>query len=234
LPTNAQQIAAAKRHTIVSLIAPRHQGPLRRILVVGCGTGVEAGILARGLGAETIGIDVGAEFTFDHEGSEPAKLMLMNAQALQFEDGAFDLVYSFHALEHIPDHRQALAEMSRVLRPGGTFCIGTPNKARLVGYLGAADPLRCKVRWNLNDLSMRLRGRWSNELGAHAGFYAKELGGLCADYFGAAEEITDDYYLTLYDGKHDLVRRIASSRLKYRIFPCVYFAGQRSPANSGS
>ncbi|MBW0017012.1 MAG: class I SAM-dependent methyltransferase [Mycobacterium sp.] len=221
------EIAAAKRDAIVNLLASRHRGPLQRILVVGCGTGLEAGILARGLGAETIGIDVGAEFAFDHEGSQPAVLMPMDAQRLEFEDAAFDVVYSFHALEHIPDHRKALSEMSRVLRPGGTFCVGTPNKARLVGYLGSADPLRCKVRWNLNDLSMRLRGRWSNEKGAHAGFYADELRELCAENFGQASEITDDYYLTLYDGRRELIRRITSSRLKYLIFPCVYFAGQR-------
>jgi hypothetical protein len=35
--------------------------------------------------------------------------------------------------------------MSRVLRPGGTFCIGIPNKARLIGYLGAAVPLSAKI-----------------------------------------------------------------------------------------
>lgn len=55
-----------------------------------------------------------------------------DATSLDFADGRFDCIYSFHALEHIPDYRKALQEMRRVLAPGGTYCIGTPNRLRLV------------------------------------------------------------------------------------------------------
>jgi SAM-dependent methyltransferase len=96
----------------------------------------------RETGGGTYGIDIGAEFAFDHAAASPATLRLMDAQALEFDDASFDLVYSFHALEHIPNFCEALREMSRVLRLGGTFCIGTPNKARflrLSRILGAAQ-----------------------------------------------------------------------------------------------
>jgi SAM-dependent methyltransferase len=223
-------IDAAKSRVLLDLIARRHVGELRRALVVGCGSGREAGILARHLGAETIGIDLGGEFALDHEASRPATLLRMDAQALQFADASFDHVYSFHALEHIPDYRRALAEMSRVLRPGGSFCIGTPNRARLVGYIGSSAPARWRILWNLQDLACRLTGRWSNEQGAHAGFYADELGTLCREHFGDAEEVTDSYYLALYPGRRALVERLAAAPWKYRLLPCVYFAGRRTEA----
>jgi SAM-dependent methyltransferase len=220
---------AAKTNALLGLILQQLDRPPNRVLVVGCGSGYEAGILARALGADTLGIDIGAEFTFDHESAKPAILRLMDARALAFEDESFDLVYSFHALEHIPDFREALREMSRVLRPGGTFCIGTPNKARLLGYLGSSAPLSTKIVWNLIDLSKRARGRWSNEQGAHAGFYADELQNLCRKYFGEAKEITDEYYLSLYRKRGKIIKKLIETPLKYRIFPCVYLAGHKKP-----
>jgi ubiquinone/menaquinone biosynthesis C-methylase UbiE len=220
---------AAKTNALIELILPQLDRPPSRVLVVGCGSGCEAGILARALGADTFGIDIGAEFIFDHESARPATLRLMDAQALSFEDESFDLVYSFHALEHIHDFRKALREMSRVLRPGGTFCIGTPNKARLLGYLGASVPLSTKIAWNLIDLSKRARGRWSNEQGAHAGFFADELQNHCYDYFGEASEITDEYYLALYRKRRKIIKKLTETPLKYRVFPCVYIVGHKKP-----
>ena len=46
-----------------------------------------------------------------------------DASALPWPDGAFDLVTSLEALEFFPRPRRALAEMTRVLRPGGTLVV---------------------------------------------------------------------------------------------------------------
>jgi ubiquinone/menaquinone biosynthesis C-methylase UbiE len=40
---------------------------------------------------------------------------------LQFPDGRFDAVCNFAVLHHVPDWRKAIAEVARVLRPGGLF-----------------------------------------------------------------------------------------------------------------
>lgn len=45
---------------------------------------------------------------------------------LQFDDQSFDLVYASHVLEHIDDDRRALAEVRRVLRPGGIAILPVP------------------------------------------------------------------------------------------------------------
>lgn len=197
------------------------------VLVVGCGSGHEAGILARDFGADTVGIDLQDESGFDREGSEPAVLKTMDARDLQFSDASFDLVYSFHALEHIPGPRQALREMARVLRPGGTYFIGVPNKARLLGYLGGAASLREKILWNVEDIRRRVRGEWSNEAGAHAGFVRQELMALCEEAFGDSRDVTDSYYDLLYAGHQNALKLLKTAKLDNRIFPCVYVAGRK-------
>ncbi len=201
------------------------------ILVVGCGDGREAATLAGHFGAPTTGIDIAD--TFDAEAKQTVDLRVMDATALEFPDAAFDLVYSFHALEHIPDDRAALREMNRVLKPGGVACIGTPNRLRWVGYLGSATDTWTKIRWNLADLRMRALGRFRNECGAHAGYTRGELMAWCAETFGSATDVTDAYYLDIYPGKQRLIRFIIDSNLQNLLFPCVYvLCGNGSPGPS--
>jgi SAM-dependent methyltransferase len=50
-----------------------------------------------------------------------------DALRLPFSDGVFDRVIAAEVLEHIPDDRQAMAELARVLRPGGTIAVTVPR-----------------------------------------------------------------------------------------------------------
>lgn len=217
----------AKTQSLIEVLRTILPVPPRTILVVGCGDGREAGILARSFDADTIGVDLGGQFPFDHEGSTPAKLVSMDACNLKFPVAAFDLVFSFHALEHIARPETALSEMARVLRPGGAYLIGTPNRARLVGYIAVPCPLRHKVLWNLKDYGMRLTGRWRNEAGAHAGFREQELVDLCRTAFGRAASVTGDYYRTLYRSNTPAIDLLIRTGLKSVVFPCVYVAGTK-------
>lgn len=223
-PSFDEATKSAKTRAMIALLRD-HFTPPRSILVVGCGSGLEAGALARAFDAETVGIDICDNFEFDHDGAAPATLEVMDARALEFPHEHFDFVYSFHALEHIPEPHRALAEMARVRKRGGHFIIGTPNRSRLVGYLGSPHPWRDKLRWNVADWRMRLQGKWTNEAGAHAGFSAPELIGLVHRAFGDVSDVSGDYYRRLYPrhaGKVDVVEK---SGLKPFVFPCVYVAG---------
>ena len=60
----------------------------------------------------------------DLEGSEAMQHMDMTD--VPFKDGAFDLIVCVHVLEHVPDDRQAMREMVRVLRPGGVALLLVP------------------------------------------------------------------------------------------------------------
>ncbi|MCU4186928.1 class I SAM-dependent methyltransferase [Acidiferrimicrobium sp. IK] len=50
-----------------------------------------------------------------------------NALSLPFADGTFDRIIAAEVLEHIPDDRGAIAELARVLRPGGTIAVTVPR-----------------------------------------------------------------------------------------------------------
>ena len=62
-------------------------------------------------------------------------LLVADAECLPFADSAFDLVYSWGVIHHSPDTAAAVAEIHRVLRPGGTARIMIYHRASLVGYM---------------------------------------------------------------------------------------------------
>lgn len=215
-----------KTEALLHVVKAQWTKPIKSILVVGCGTGEEAGFIARRLGADTVGIDIGQEFAFDRVKSEPAKLYVMDAREMAFPDGSFDFVYSFHALEHIPQPKRALREMSRVLKPGGLYVIGTPNSSRLIGYIGSTTSAWNKIKWNCGDWMARIRGRWSNEEGAHAGFTEVELLSMCSVAFGEdPQALAAEYYRCIYGIR--LVNRINRLRLASALYPCAYVMGSR-------
>ena len=51
-----------------------------------------------------------------------------DVRALPVRSASVDLVYSMGTIEHFPEYAQAVAEIFRVLKPGGTAIVGVPNK----------------------------------------------------------------------------------------------------------
>lgn len=194
------------------------------MLVVGCGSGDEAVALKRYFNCKVTGVDI--ETNFSAEALAEVSLGYGDATAMEFQSETFDFVYSYHALEHIPNYRAALAEIERVLKPGGAWCIGTPNRSRLIGYIGSADAsLRDKIIWNLDDWKMRVLGKFRNEYGAHAGFTAKELHAELTAVFGGAVDITVPYYRHVYSNHVALIDGLHAFGVGRFLFPSVYFAG---------
>jgi ubiquinone/menaquinone biosynthesis C-methylase UbiE len=211
---------------VAGLIRASMRKPPKSILVVGCGTGREAAQLAVTLGAEVVGIDLHPRW--DPAAAAVAKLQYGDATALEFPDGSFDLVYSYHALEHMPDFRRALREMKRVLADDGYYFVGTPNRHRIIGYLGSQNtPLRKKILWNAYDWGARLRGRFRNEFGAHAGFTRSELQSALSATIGPATNVTLLYYMSLYARKAMYVRLLDRLRLSALVFPAIYYVGEK-------
>lgn len=73
---------------------------------------------------------VGTEYDFERarEAAAHGVVATAAAEALPFPTNSFDLALSHEVLEHVQDDRQALAEMVRVLRPGGRAVIFVPNR----------------------------------------------------------------------------------------------------------
>jgi len=129
-----------------------------RVLDMGCGAGRHAFEMYR-RGADVI--------AFDQDGDELAGVLDLfgamrdagevpdgaeadikqgDALALPFADAEFDRVVAAEVLEHIPDDEAAIAELARVLRPGGTMAVTVPRW------------LPEKVCWALSDAYHEVEG----------------------------------------------------------------------------
>jgi SAM-dependent methyltransferase len=102
-------------------------------LDVGCGEGRFCRML-KPLGIAATGIDPTAALVEEARRRDPdGSYSVEGAEALSFADASFDLVVSYLSLIDIPDAAAAIAEMSRVLRPGGTLLIANLHSMSTAG-----------------------------------------------------------------------------------------------------
>jgi SAM-dependent methyltransferase len=129
----------------ISLLAAE-LGDRGRVLEVGVGTGLlalrlhEAGILVSGL---DLSAPMLAKLVQKAGGAPPFPLVRGDATTMPFADRAFGAVYLRWVLHLIPDWRAALAEIARVVRPGGV----------LVVSLGAFDEVGRAVRARFSEIT---------------------------------------------------------------------------------
>ena len=108
-----------------------------RVVDVGCGTGRLLGSVAlRWPEAELFGFDPAEHMLAQAARLNPkARLALASAESLPFDDGGADVVTSSMSFHHWGDQARGIAEISRILRPGGVFCLADHSfpLARLSG-----------------------------------------------------------------------------------------------------
>jgi ubiquinone/menaquinone biosynthesis C-methylase UbiE len=94
----------------------------RRLLDVGCGP--RGSLEWADDAAERVGADpLADEYLRLNGGRHAMRYVRARAEELPFEDGAFDVVSTFNALDHVEDPDAAIAELVRVLDPGGTLLL---------------------------------------------------------------------------------------------------------------
>jgi SAM-dependent methyltransferase len=113
--------------------------PGSRVLDIGCGTGRHAAALRDEGPLQVVAADTQPSDLFEarnrlhqHAALKPGggSFTLTGADItdLPFADAAFDDVVCSEVLEHIADHRQAIRELARVLKPGGGLAVSVPRR----------------------------------------------------------------------------------------------------------
>ena len=126
-----------------------------RILDVGCGQGVALEQL-KALGHRPLGIAMGEDVRVCR--AKGLEAIEMDLASLEFPDREFDLVWCRHAIEHSIFPYFTLAELFRVLRPGGLLYVEVP-----------APDTSCRHQTNPNHYSVMGRSMWLS-LMARVGF----------------------------------------------------------------
>jgi SAM-dependent methyltransferase len=175
--------------------------PPGRLLDLGCGTGHSYRLLAP---RETVGLDNSRDALVGQD----RETVVADMRELPFPQGAFASVLAVQSIEHVPDPERVLAEVRRVLEPGGTAILVTPNRLTFGRPDEIIDPYH------------------------HVEFDAEELGELCRRSFERVEVLglfgSGRYLAVVADERRRLdallrrdplgLRRLLPRRLRQRLY----------------
>ncbi len=118
-----------------------------KLIVIGCGSKREM-TLASSIHSEVWGIDISELAIEKTRKNFPGyNYKVMDASNMTFEENTFDVVVCSEVIEHLPDQNGFLASVAKIVKPGGTFILTTPNwwsfygLARFVGERITGKPL---------------------------------------------------------------------------------------------
>ena len=133
---NAKTVSYGRRFTdaieMIETAEEVHIPPGGRLIDVGCGVGNGLIIFHDRFGLSGVGVDV-SEGMLDiarakvRERNLPIELLRIDGEDLPFDDDSFDVGINFEVLEHTPHPARMLAELARVVKPGGAVVVTTPN-----------------------------------------------------------------------------------------------------------
>lgn len=117
----------AKRYRLIThhLLPAQHP---RRLLDIGCGNGDFLDWMAQQPGWQVVGTDRNPAVVPTLSAAATWPLVAGDTLDLAFATDTFDVVTLWSVLEHLADPAQALAECTRVLRPGGLLLVRTVNR----------------------------------------------------------------------------------------------------------
>jgi malonyl-CoA O-methyltransferase len=140
----------------------------RRVLDIGCGKGRFARIVKeRNPAAEVWGLDI-SEAMLKHV-PEAVLTRAGSMTELPFDDASFDAAYATESLEHAVEIERAVAEMCRILKPGGRLVVIDKN-AEHAGRLKTPewekwfrrDELETLLRRHCGQVSSRFISYWED------------------------------------------------------------------------
>jgi SAM-dependent methyltransferase len=160
------------------------------VLEVGCGTGVHARLLAEA-GANVTAVDLtptAVELTRRRLELQnlAADVREADAQELPFADASFDFVWSWGVVHHSEDTRRVIAEIARVLRPGGRLALMVYHRSSITYWI-QYQLVRGVLGGKLVRMSpTEIANRYSDGVVARH-YTRRELGALLAARFDRVE-----------------------------------------------
>jgi len=118
----------------------------KTVLDIACGEGYGSNLLSK-TAQSVSGVDIAVtviEHATKKYKSSNLSFSTGSVERIPFADQHFDCVVSFETLEHTDQHEQMLAEVKRVLKPGGLLLISTPDKKIYTDKTGYQNPFHKK------------------------------------------------------------------------------------------
>jgi SAM-dependent methyltransferase len=141
-----------------------------RILENGCGVGMYVERL-RSYGGTVVGLEYDFERAVEaHQNA--ASIFNAAGEGLPFTADHFDFVLSHEVIEHVQDDSAAVAEMVRVIRPGGRVVIFCPNR----GYPFETHGIFWRGKYKFGNIPFVnwLPRRWRDKLAPHVEIYTRQ------------------------------------------------------------
>lgn len=167
----------------------------QRVLDLASGEGYGTAILAM-KAKEAVGVEID-ESVVAHARSNYASANLRyeagsitDRSLLAGEDGQFDVITCFEAIEHVDDHDAVLDNVQRLLRPGGLFIVSTPDEDVYNDHLAAPNEFHVH-ELSADEFERMLRARFANvELLGQEVVAGSVIARLDANALGAPQAIT--------------------------------------------
>jgi SAM-dependent methyltransferase len=186
------------------------------VLEIGCGLGTDGAQFAKA-GAHYTGVDLTeaaielARKRFEIAGL-PGEFRVADAENLDFADESFDRIYSHGVLHHTPDTARAVAEIHRVLKPGGRAMVMLYHRGSYNYRVGIRILRRAGARLLKSEVGIRIIHQMTGEpvesLREHAGLLT-----------GNRAQVSNDEFLSQStDGAGNPLARVYSRREARELF----------------
>jgi len=151
-----------KAEKIVVVLSEHYNGKIKdlSVLDVGCSTGIISHFLGKHF-KSVYGVDIDAPavgYANDKFSTDNVQFGMQDAMNFAFGDDLFDVVICAHIYEHVPDSSRLMAEIHRVLKPGGVCFFAAGNRMKLLeGHYKL--PFLSMMPKKLAHLYLRIIGR---------------------------------------------------------------------------
>lgn len=218
VPSLVWRAGQNRRLAMIQAAAGHRLAPHSRVLVDGCGVGMYVQAL-RHFTPHVVGLDIEPARVADSRAHSPL-VNVAAGESLPYPANQFHLILSHEVIEHVDDDARTVAEMVRVLKPGGRAIIFCPN--RLYPFETHGHYWRGRYHFGNTPLINYLPDALRNRLAPHVRAYT--VGSLRRLLVGLPVRVIE--HTQIYPGYDNIVaRRPALGRALRR----VTYALERTP-----